>query len=173
MSFTEDTREIPLTRGLVAIVDAADYDALSEFKWFALICGRGDFFYAARRMRMGEIGWVSKTPKLVLMHRHILRPGIGVLVDHIDHDGINNRRGNLREATASQNGANGSAARGHTSAFFGVTWSSACAKWRARICVGRQSIHLGVFASEVGAALARDAAARQYFGEFASLNFPH
>jgi len=172
VTFAEDTRAIPLTRGLVAIVDAADYDWLSAFKWHALACKGGQFYYASRRLRMGELGWIEKTFTLVLMHRQILNAQRGTLVDHRDHNGLNNVRDNLRVATASQNGANTEYARGRTSGFYGVSWSAECSKWRSRICVDRSSIYLGVFASEREAALARDEAARRYFGDFARLNFP-
>lgn len=171
MTFTDDTREIPLTRGQVAIVDAADYEWLSTFKWCAWRSRKTATWYAVRGLMRHEPGFVPPGAT-VLMHKAIMAPVPGMLVDHRDHNGLNNHRWNLRYATNAQNNMNQRSTRG-TSHFLGVTWSLACSKWAAQIKVDGKHIHLGVFTSETDAALARDEASRRYFGEFASLNFPH
>jgi hypothetical protein len=87
----DEIRYIPLTKGLYAIVDAADYEWLSKYKWTALIVG--DKAYAIR----------SHKGKTILMHREIMQPPPGMVVDHINGVSLNNRRCNLRVCTPLQN----------------------------------------------------------------------
>ena len=104
------------------------------------------------------------------MHRWIVFGGKeGSGVDHSDGDKLNNRRGNLRKATQSQNSKNTLLAKNNTSGFKGVS-KTAEGRWRARITVERKEIHLGVFDTKADAAAAYDAAALQLHGEFASPN---
>lgn len=92
------------------------------------------------------------------------------LVDHVNGDGLDNRRVNLRPATRSQNQGNRRKFLSTASQYKGVTpWAKDKARW---IAVCRRKKVLGVFNSEAEAALAYDAAARQEFGEYAALNFP-
>lgn len=88
------------------------------------------------------------------------------------HDGLNNQRHNLRVATQMQNGQNQRPQTGKSSQYKGVSWYKASSAWRARIRVNKVLILLGEFASELEAAYAYDAAAREAFGEFACTNFP-
>jgi hypothetical protein len=90
-------------------------------------------------------------------------------IDHIDHDGLNNRRSNLRAATSSQNKMNRRKRSGTSSAFLGV--SSNGEKWRAQLVAHGQKYELGLFNSEIEAARARDAKAKELHGMFAVLNF--
>jgi predicted Zn-ribbon and HTH transcriptional regulator len=92
-------------------------------------------------------------------------------VDHVDGNGLNNRRSNLRPATKSQNGANARKNPGKTSRYKGVFWDRERSAWQAKIMVNRKALSLGRFASEEDAALAYDLAAREAFGEFALTNF--
>ncbi len=150
-------RHIALTKGKFAIVDAADYAYLSRFRWHATEC-RGRF-YAATVIN----------GKSVSMHRMLMNPSEGKVVDHIDGNGLNNRRANLRLCTPTQNRRN-TRPRRKTSAFLGV--SRRGDKYLARIKHRGRSLYLGLFDTEVEAAQARDDKAKELFGEFAWLNFP-
>lgn len=150
-------KTIPLTRGYAAVVDDEDFAQLCGSTWSAHVkrWSSGTKVYA-RDSRTGE-----------LMHRRIL--GCSARIDHVDGDGLNNRRANLRHATHRQNMRNKRKLRKAASAFKGVTWSR---RWRARIVTDAGRQHLGYFATEQAAACAYDRAARAHFGEFALTNFP-
>ena len=149
-------RYIPLTRGLHAIVDAEDYEWLSQYKWHATKPTGSGRVYAAR----------GKSGATIFMHRMIMRPPEGKVVDHVNGNGQDNRRGNLRVCTPLQNSRNRRKHRDGKSRFIGV---SPCGKkWQA--FVGRR--YVGVFEDEVEAAKARDRKAKEMYGEHAWLNFP-
>jgi hypothetical protein len=165
---------VPLTRGFTAMVDANDLQIVSALKWSVAIgkLGRTRKVYAA--------AWVGArfSPSIrrgiVRMHRLILNNVGGSALDHIDGNGLNNRRNNLRVATNQENLRNASKFvhgrnRVATSVFKGVNY---CRGWRARITVDGKHRGLGYHATEEAAARAYDRAARQLFGEFARLNFP-
>lgn len=157
-------REIPLSRGLVAIVDESDY---------ALMMSVGAWH--VRRGPMTSYA-VHKTERngCLVMHRLILNARPGMLVDHIDCDGLNNRRSNLRFTDyfgSSRNRRKQRIAKA-SSRYKGVSLDVRYGRWRARIQGSGMTVSLGYFIDEVEAALAYDAAARERFGEFANLNFP-
>lgn len=155
-------KEIFLTQGKTALIDAEDFDRVNKFKWQAQVRRSGGWY--ARRQ-------ISRKPSnSVYLHQFIM-PGIGRL-DHRDGDGLNNQKKNLRPATASQNTINSSKLPGCTSKFKGVHWSKKACCWMARIGIHRQRIYLGIFESEEAAARAYDLAAVRLHGEFARLNFP-
>ncbi len=155
------TRTIQVINAGYAIVDDADYEATTTRTWRA----------AKRR---GLIYVASYSPGSVFLHRFILGSiPKGMVVDHIDGDGLNNRRTNLRICRQSENSKNRTGVATNPSGFKGVSWkASGCNKWRARIMVERKEIILGVFLNKDDAARAYDEAAMAYFGEFARLNFP-
>jgi len=99
-------------------------------------------------------------------------PPPGMIVDHINRNGLDNRRCNLRIGTIAQNAMNKRGQRNASSRFKGVTWSHHVSKWVASINEGGKRRHLGCFVSEIEAALAYDAAARILHGDWACLNFP-
>lgn len=152
-------KEIKLTKGMVAIVDDDDYERLSKFGWFYHKNG-----YA---MRSYKIDGNSKKSR---MHREVLMAPKGKDVDHINGNKLDNRKSNLRIATRSQNNANSKLSSHNNSGYRGVGWMPARNKWRARIQINGKGIHLGLFETIEEAALAYNAAARKYFGEFAKLN---
>ncbi len=153
-------RYIPLTRGRVAVVDASDYAWLSRHQWH-LVSPRGRC-YAGR----------SRHGKRISMHREIMKPPKGYVVDHIDGDGLNNRRSNLRICTLCQNHQNQAKAPGCSSQYKGVHREKRSGKYTAQIRPGHKQIHLGMFDDEIEAARAYDRKAVELFGEYAWLNFP-
>ncbi len=165
-------RAIQLTRGYVALVDDEDYALVASYSWSAL--PRRHTVYAQTSTR----GLYSQTA--ILMHRLILGAKHGEQVDHVNGDGSDNRRANLRFATQRQNTQNQTRkAAGTSSKYKGVNWEARRSKWLAQIRGGplcadgsAKKLHLGYFLSERDAALAYDRAARRHFGEFAGLNFP-
>ncbi len=160
---------VPLTQGVEAIVDLADIDLVQSRNWYASK-GRHTLYAVSNGERRGS---APRAPS-VQMHRVVLglAPDDPREVDHIDHDGLNNRRSNLRPATRSQNSRNMGSPTGARTPYKGVGWHSRDQSWRAYISIDRRQISLGYFATEEEAARAYDAAAVEAWGEFAWLNFP-
>lgn len=161
-----NTRTISLTQGQFAVVDAADYDILSFWRWRAqwAKCIRG--FYAVR--------WDSDTKRMVQMHRVILglEHGDGLRGDHVNHATLDNRRANLRVATAAQNSQNQSMRADNSSGFKGVSWAKRQKKWTAQIGAYGKKKGLGYFDSPEAAHEAYCAAAARLHGEFACAGHP-
>ena len=106
------------------------------------------------------------------MHRLIMDEPKGLIVDHRDHNGLNNRRSNLRLCTNAQNQYNRLPLKGGTSRHKGVCWCKSHNKFNAYIYQRSKRYHLGWFVNEDDAARAYDKKARELFGEYAYLNFP-
>jgi len=155
-------KEIPLTQGKTAIVDDDMYDELSKYKWSASFL-HGNW-YAKRNIRVGG------KRLTVRMHSVIIDIPSGLLPDHKNGNGLDNRRENLRACTKTENQRNQRKTRG-TSVFKGVHWKEERGNWIAQIQVNHKNFHLGCFTSEIAAALAYDEAAKLHFGEFAKTNF--
>lgn len=149
---------IPLPHGERALVDTNDLPAVRKYIWSKAATG-----YAQCNVGRANI---------VTMHRVILSPPNGMEVDHINGDRLDNRRGNLRVCSSSENSMNRSGWRDARSVYKGVTFDKVNRKWRAKIRIDKKTVHLGRYVSEMEAALAYDAAAAKAFGEFARLNFP-
>lgn len=151
---------IPVHGGYFAEIDDDDFGIVSPFKWHAMK-GRNTV-YAATNVRREGGGYST-----VAMHRMINETPKGLHTDHIDGNGLNNQRANLRTATRTQNAHNRAPNKGSVSAFKGVHWNKRKRRWIASIRVKKKSIFLGQHKDEASAAAAYDRAATQYFGEFA------
>jgi len=156
---------IPLSRGLFAMVDDADFDFLNQWKWTAVKSGKT--FYAARNELVNGVRRGVKMHRLVI---GLTDPAIHV--DHRDGNGVNNQRHNLRPCSQPENRRNASIQDNNTSGYKGVSLRKDVIvnKFQARIMVDKKSISLGFFHSPVEAAKAYNDAAILYHGEFAFLN---
>ena len=153
---------ITLTRGLSATLDDEDFKFINKFNW-CIRTNRGGHYYA-----VSKIGG-----KIVYMHRLIMNAKLGEAIDHIDGNGLNNTRSNMRLATQSQNKMNSIKSRRNTSGFKGVSYCHDKHRnrpWRALIRFSNRLIHLGHFETSEEAAIAYNRAALKYFGEFAKTN---
>ncbi len=149
-------KRIPLSGGLYAYVDAADYEWLSQYTW---ACHGG---YAARR----------ENGKIIFMHRAIMRPPKGMVVDHIDSNKLNNCRVNLRNCTPRENGRNRAKRIGTSSRFRGVTRRKDSGGYGVSVRLHGKPVWLGVYDEEVEAARVYDRWAVEQGIECPHLNFP-
>lgn len=158
-------KEIKLNKGYVAIVDDEDYDEVSQYTWYCKVDKK--ILYAERRTN------AESRRSTILMHRFILglRLGDKKIVDHINHDGLDNRRCNLRVCTQAQNMWNATKKdKSASSKYKGVHYKPKTNNWVAKICVHYKTIRLGVHKTEADAANAYNQAALKYHGEFAHVN---
>ena len=164
-------KTIPLSRGLVTMVDDSDYEWLSQWKWFAR--KSRDTYYAYRNGKRNG----TKRP-MIIMHREIMQTPDGMQTDHKDWNGLNNQRHNLRNCTADQNHG-WLRPRGNTP-YLGVskyqwfkkrsgTWGVG---YKVSITHNKIIYDLGTTRDVIEAAKRYDAKAKELKGEFACLNFP-
>lgn len=149
-------KEIQLTQGKVALVDDEDYDLVSSYKWHAGK-NRSGIWYA----------YTCMGNRQTAMHQLLTA---FVQTDHVDRDGLNNQRRNLRLCTTSQNGANRGKQKNNRSGFKGVCWNRTDHKWIAYIQCQRKWKYLGSYDVPLHAAQVYNIAALALFGEFANLN---
>jgi hypothetical protein len=154
-------------KGLIAIIDDCDYDVCSNYRWMGILNGARTTVYAVNFYKDEQTG---KTMAL-FMHHLIMGKVQGKEIDHIDHNGLNNTRGNLRFATRTENMRNMNPKRGCSSKFKGVSFNIKLEKWQALIRIGRKLVHLGYYLREEDAAVKYDIAALEHFGKFAKINF--
>jgi hypothetical protein len=158
-------RRIRMAQPQYAKVHPANYERLLKYEWFAQ---KGKNCFYAR----GRLATSKGKGRLTYMHQEIIEVPKGMVVDHINHDGMDNRRANLRAATRAQNTRNRKKfAKSSGSKYKGIYWRKKTRKWEVMITFERKRIFLGCFRSEIDAAKAYDHAAIKYHGEFACLNF--
>lgn len=151
-------KKIFLSQGKFALVDNRDFNWLNQWRWHYLSVG-----YAARRVYPGR--------KYIYMHRLIMgESDHDREIDHINRNGLDNRRSNLRVVNRSFNMANTGLRSTNTSGAKGVYWDKSRDKWTAEITVNYKKKYLGRFNDKNDAALAYDVAAKRYFGQSAFLN---
>ncbi len=149
-------RPIPLNDGKIAIIDEADYELVRQYKWHCydryVICSPH-----------------GKERTTISMHRLIMKPPAGFVVDHINQNKLDNRRSNLRICTQSQNKANCFKSANNKSGIKGVSWNKSTRKWQTSIRNNRKHIFIGQFKDIHEASQAYAKKAREIFGEFACL----
>lgn len=163
----EKAREVPLTNGMIALIDECDWERVSKYRWYAY--QRDNTWYAYRGF------WTNGKRRRVTLHRFILNLTDSKVpfIDHKNRNGLDCRRENLRPATHSQNLTNSRKPLRNTSGYKGVIRNKQIrAPWEARIRKDRKHYYLGAYETALEAALAYDRAAKRLHGEFAALNFP-
>ncbi len=160
-------KEIAVSRGYVAMVDDEDFDRVSMYRWYPVTKGR--VVYARTYLRKKE----KNGGKRISMHALLLPVSEGFTVDHVDGNGLNNQRSNLRPATKAQqlqNCPKHNTARKLDSAYKGVTEIRGA--WFARLRDRGKLYMEGPFREEYDAAQAYNFMAEEHFGEFARMNTP-
>lgn len=150
-------KKIALTQGKFTKIDDSDYENLNKFKWYAK--KSGNTFYAYRNLN----------GKSIMMHAFIIKTPKGSDTDHIDGDGLNNQRNNLRACSHSENVKNKGKYKNNTSGFKGVLWDKVERKWKAEIRVDKKKKYLGRFCKKEDAYMAYCKACIEYHGVFSKL----
>lgn len=133
-----------------AIIDLDDIEKCKIYKW----------------TYKNDSGYVANIQSVGYLHRFIMECPEGMVVDHINGDKLDNRKSNLRICTAEENALNNKIYATNKSGYPGVSWFKKTNKWRARIQVQGNEIHLGLFESLEDAIAARQQAELEYFGEY-------
>jgi hypothetical protein len=154
--------EIRTSNGFIVLLDDADVPLVGERGWFADHSTMRQTLYARK--------WVTRNGRTVRLRMHKLITGYPQ-TDHINGNGLDNRRVNLRPVSHSQNAMNRGMRSDNTSGFKGVTWDRKGQFWRVRIWVDGRNLVVGRYDDPTQAALAYDEEARRHFGEFARTNF--
>lgn len=148
-------KTISLTQGQVALVDDEDFESLRQHNWCAMWSENSRSFYAVRNRSKSEGGG------LVLMHREVTKAVHGSIVDHEDHNTLNNQKENLKVGTHASNQKNRTLQKNNVSGINGVSWNAQKGKWQARITVEGKSKHLGFFDDPARAAPIIEAAKQE------------
>ena len=151
---------IPLSQNKFTKIESNDWEIVKNHKWHY---HKG---YASTKITLP-----NGKQTTCYMHRVIL--GLTdpkIQADHINHDGLDNTRINLRSCTQQQNNMNKSSRKNSTSKYKGVSWNKRDNKWQSHIRFNNKTIHLGYYTNEQEAAKAYNLKAKELFGEFANLN---
>ena len=146
--YNKDCEEVART-----IIDLDDIDKVKDFKWY-----------------LNDNGYVLCNNPKTRLHRLIMNPSDGMVVDHINRNRVDNRKSNLRICTNQQNSVNVNVSRNNTSGTTGVNYDKRSSKWQAYININGERKHLGYYDSKEDAIAARRQAEIDYFGEFAPNN---
>lgn len=158
-------KKIPLTQGKYALVDDADYELLSQYKWHITKLG-----YPMRNNYQGVVDGKPKNNP-IYMHREIMDTPAGMVTDHIDGDKLDNRRKNLQICTQGLNVAKRANQSNNTSGYRGVTYNKRREKWVVRFTFAGKEWFLGYHEDKATAAKAYDKQAKSVLGDMAVLNF--
>ena len=151
-------KEIKLTQGKVALVDDEDFKWLNQHNWYIL---NGTYTeYAVREVNN----------KCLIMHRLIMKTPNNLIVDHKNHNGLDNQKHNMRNVTKGQNNQHRINHKINASVYKGISINRNTGKWVVRISIDNERLCLGSFEVEEQAALIYNLAALKYHGEFAYLN---
>lgn len=157
-------KKVELNGGCYVTIDDEDYDIISKHKWYVHWCGRRKKYkYAIANIRLSDGRRTT-----IKMHRVIMDAPSGYEIDHIDGDGLNNQRLNLRVVNKNQNMMNMAVHRDNQTGYKGVSKSRGVGRYRARIRVYGKEICLGCYKTAIDAHHAYTKAANQYFGEYAN-----
>jgi hypothetical protein len=154
-----DVAIVSLTMGYEAIIDVSDIPVVSGRRWTAMVRPHAVYAISKAKRSAGE-------SKMLYMHRVIIGAQDGTQIDHVDRCGLNNRKANLRIATASQNQHNQGVRKNNTTGAKGVSFDKRSGKWYARIKLNGQRFNLGTFVSLEEARGAYAAAAEKMHGDF-------
>jgi hypothetical protein len=158
-----------IIKGHLVLVDDEDDHIIADHTWCVIrtIGGDREYYYVIRS------NYINKGYRQVRLHRQLLDAPKGVLVDHINHNTLDNRRCNLRLCSIAENRFNSQKVKSASSSYKGVRWvtTNKLNPWEARISLSGSRKVLGYFPTEEAAASAYDIAAHQLFGTFAMVNF--
>ena len=158
-------KEIKLSEERAALVDDEDFSWLTQWYWGASY--QWGNYYAVRYIK------INGHRTSLQMHREIMKCPKGLQVDHINHNGLDNRRCNLRICTHQENHRNKLPKGKYPYLGICKRADGRLKCWHARINYNKKGIDLGSYYTLEDAARAYDKAAKEYFGEFANLNFPN
>lgn len=156
------TKKIPLTQNQFALVDDEDYNTLIKYKWHAIWDSRIKNYYATHTKSSKKINGKLKQ-KTIYMHRIILNAPKNRMVDHINHNPLDNRKCNLRIVSNRQNQQNQK--RKTSSKYPGVYFHKSTQRWMARICINGKTKYLGSSVNELDVAKLYEQAVREKCGE--------
>jgi len=148
------------------LIDSEDYPKIKNFNWRL---GTRGYIMFAKRIN-------SKKMKNTYLHHFLLDIPNDIMIDHINHNILDNRKCNLRVVTKTQNGQNKSKAKNSNSYYLGVHKKgeyARCKDWIVQVKVNNKTSLVGSFDNERHAAMARDIAVKDLYGEYANLNFPY
>ena len=154
--------EISLTQKQMALIDDEDFVYISPYKWHVNRSHNKNVFYAASTIRRRD-----GKQTLLLMHRLIMNAKIGEIVDHINHDTLNNQKSNLRICTNSENRKNSNTRCDSVSGIKGIYWDKRRNKWQSHIKINGKHKHLGFFERQEDAYAVYCEAVKNLHGEFA------